>query len=233
MALPAFSKSGEILAIGQFESKGYVEVTKKIIKDYGIGIEGSNPYIIPENKGYVAFDSEVEGDWSNASYFMSMKALGADVEVSGLNEGSVQPDAVINKHIDDIIREKAPVIDVSECPDIMPTIAVLGASLNKILKIIGGRRLRAKESDRIAAVAAGLENLGVRTIQSADGLMVFGTGKISGGTVDACNDHRIAMAFATLCSVAENDIVITGAGSVSKSYPRFFEDIKMLGGIVI
>lgn len=230
MALPAFSKSGEIVATGKFESKGYVEVTRKIVNDFGITIDGQNPYTIPFNDGFRPCDTSVEGDWSNASYFLIIKAMGASVDISGISSGSAQPDAVICRHIEKMQKEEAPVIDVSECPDIMPTLAVFGASMDKTLTITGGRRLRAKESDRIASVANGLKALGVETEKSDDGLVVYGTGKISGGTVDACNDHRIAMSFSALCIMAEGDIVITGAECVSKSYPRFFDDIKMLGG---
>lgn len=230
MALPAFSKQGKVTAGGKYESKGYVEVTKQVAESFGVKILGDNPYIIPENNGFIAGNTKVDGDWSNASYFLVMNAMGADIEILGIDKNSKQPDSIINDYIEEILNSENPVLDVSECPDIMPSLAVLSAAQNKTVKIIGGKRLRAKESDRISSVADGLKALGVKVNEFVDGIEILGNGKISGGEIDACNDHRIAMAFSTLCTIAENDIVINGAESVSKSYPAFFIDIKKLGG---
>ncbi len=230
MALPAFSKFGQLTAEGKFESRGYVDVTKQVIESFGVKISGSNPYEIPKNNGLIACETKVEGDWSNASYFLIMKAMGADIEISGIDELSMQPDSVIVRLIKTILEEENPIINVSECPDIMPSLAVLGAVQNKTVKLTGGRRLRAKESDRISSVAVGLTSLGVEVKEFEEGLEIFGKGTVKGGEVNAYNDHRIAMAFSALCVVAEGDIIINGAQSVSKSYPEFFEDLKKLGG---
>lgn len=230
MALPAFSKSGTVNAVGTHESRGYVDVTIKTLREFGITVTGQNPYYIQKNNGLNACRTTIEGDWSNASYFLIMKAMGSAIEVKGLNNESVQPDSIVKHYIDAIINKESLILDVSECPDIMPSMAVLGAALNKNLKIIGGRRLRAKESDRIKSVAKGLRAVGVRVIENPDGLDLFKSGPIKGGTIDSCNDHRIAMAFSTLCAVSEEDIIIEGADCVSKSYPQFFDDIKKLGG---
>ncbi len=233
MGLPAFSKHGLIKATGKFESRGYVDVTIEAVRQFGIRIKGNNPYIVPENNGLTAIDTSVEGDWSNASYFLVMQALGSDLEITGLNPASLQPDAVILKNIQLVRDSESPVIDVSECPDIMPSLAVLGAAMDKTLKITGGRRLRAKESDRIKSVAAGLAGLGIKYKEVDDGIEIYGNGKVPGGEINAFNDHRIAMAFASLCVVSKRDIVINGADSVSKSYPLFYEDLRKLGGIII
>lgn len=230
IALPAFSKSGTVFADGSFESRGYVDVTLKTIKDFGVEITGKNPYSIKPNSGFSPCITNIEGDWSNSSYFLIMKSMGAGIDVNGLDNESVQPDSIIKDHINTIIDLESPEINVSECPDIMPSLAVLGAALNKNLTITGGRRLRAKESDRINSVAKGLSSIGVKVVDTADGLELFKGGPIKGGYINAYNDHRIAMAFSTLCTVSEGDIVIDGAESVAKSYPRFYEDLKKLGG---
>lgn len=232
IALPAFSKSGIVFADGNFESRGYVDVTLKTIKEFGVEIAGKNPYTIKPNGGFSPCITNIEGDWSNSSYFLIMKAMGAGINVNGLNNESVQPDSIIKDHINTIIDLESPVINVSECPDIMPSLAVLGAALNKNIKITGGRRLRAKESDRINSVAKGLSSIGVKVKDTEDGLEIFKSGPIKGGHINAFNDHRIAMAFSTLCTVSEGDIVIDGAESVAKSYPRFYEDLKKLGGSI-
>lgn len=232
MALPAFSKTGSVTAVGNYESRGYVDVTIRTLKEFGVMVTGENPYIINENNGFYSCLTNIEGDWSNSSYFLIMKAMGASIEVNGLDSESAQPDSIIKDHINTIINLESPEINVSECPDIMPSLAVLGAALNKNLKITGGRRLRAKESDRINSVAKGLSAIGVKVKENTDGIDLFNGGSIKGGFVNAFNDHRIAMAFSTLCAISENDIVIEGAESVTKSYPRFFEDLKKLGGII-
>jgi len=233
MALPAFSQKGIIEATGEFESRGYVEVTKKNLKTFGVEVRGANPYEITANNGLIACNCQVDGDWSNASYFLVMKALGAELTIKGINEDSVQPDSIINKYIEKIIYTDNPIIDVSECPDIMPSLAVVGAKQKKNVKFIGGRRLREKESDRIKSVTDGLRNLSVAVLDFDDGLEIQGSGIVCGGEVDSYNDHRIAMAFSSLCTVATSDIVINGAESVAKSYPLFFEDLKKLGGKII
>ena len=230
MALPAFSKFGKITAEGKYESRGYVEVTRYVIEKFGVKILGDNPYIIPHNDGFKACETKVEGDWSNISYFYIMKALGAEIDINGINETSLQPDSVITKQINNILNEKNPIVDVSECPDIMPSLAVFGAVQNKIVKITGGRRLRVKESDRISSVASGLSALGVEVNEFEEGLEILGKGTVKGGEVNACNDHRIAMAFSSLCVISDGDIIINGAECVSKTYPEFFEDLKKLGG---
>ncbi len=232
MALPAFSKNGVINAVGNFESKGYVDMTIKTVGEFGVTITGDNPYIIPRNKGLRACATGIEGDWSNASYYLVMNAMGANLRISGLDMETKQPDAVIIKLIENIEMNDSVEINVSECPDIMPSIAVLSAAKRAKVKITGGRRLRTKESDRIKAVSEGLANLGVETQEFNDGIEIYGTGKIGGGEVNACNDHRIAMAFSSLCVVAKGDIIIKGADSVSKSYPLFFRDLKMVGGVI-
>ena len=163
---------------------------------------------------------------------MAMNAMGAEIELKGLDNSSSQPDSAIIGIMDKIKRVEKPVIDVSECPDIMPTAAAISAVSGKTVVITGGRRLRAKESDRISSVAEGLKALGIHSYEFDDGLEIYGKNSIAGGIVDASNDHRIAMAFASLCCAAKGDIIIKGAHCVGKSYPAFFEDLKTLGGKV-
>ncbi|HRX43096.1 MAG TPA: hypothetical protein P5315_09985, partial [Clostridia bacterium] len=122
-------------------------------------------------------------------------------------------------------------INVSEFPDLMPTLAVYAATL-PVNTTITGKRLRYKESDRIGAVCRGLRAIGIDTAELEDGIRIKGGSTIDGGVVDSCNDHRIAMAFAILGCVSRKDIVIEGAGCVEKSYPDFFRDLVEAGGII-
>lgn len=215
---------------GANESAGYVGMTLNVLREAGCRITYDKNYSIKANGIIRAGDYEVEGDWSNASYFIAMKKLGADIEVEGLPAESAQPDRAAPELLSKIMADGA-AIDVSGCPDLMPALATTAASTPGVKKITGGKRLREKESDRIHSVAEGLKAIGAKCEEKDDGLVITG-GEIAGGAIRAFNDHRIAMAFSSLCVAAKGDIVIRGAECVKKSYPSFFEDLKKIGGDV-
>ena len=121
-------------------------------------------------------------------------------------------------------------IDLSGCPDLLPPLAVMAAARAGRTEFVGAARLRIKESDRLATVAALLYNLGITVTEHPEGLTVQG-GSFTGGTVDGANDHRIVMAAAIAATKASGPVTILGAQAVSKSYPHFFDEFKRLGGI--
>ncbi len=228
MGLSLNGRKGLVLAVGENESKGYVEMTVGILAEAGVDIKSGEKYEIRSAFIPKAMESKVEGDWSNASYFIAMKQMGADIDIEGLNENSIQPDSAAPVLFQRILSDGA-IIDVSSCPDLMPALAVTAATSPGKKTITGGRRLREKESDRLKAVATGLKALDIWFEETEDGLVIQG-GNIKGGKINSFNDHRIAMAFSSLCVVSEGDIVINGAECVNKSYPLFFEDLKKIGG---
>ena len=120
--------------------------------------------------------------------------------------------------------------DVSETPDLAPALAALAALTPGVTRIRGAARLRAKESDRLAALADSLGALGADIRQTSDGLLITGRTQLRGGTADGWNDHRIVMALAVAALGCREPVVIRGAEAVAKSYPRFFEDYNRLGG---
>jgi 3-phosphoshikimate 1-carboxyvinyltransferase len=124
------------------------------------------------------------------------------------------------------------VFDASQCPDLVPIVAILGALSHGTTKIINAKRLRYKESDRLAAIAEVITILGGDVVEYSDGLIVQGSETLKGGQIDSHNDHRIAMAAAVASIRCEEDVIITNADSVRKSYPNFFEDFTSLGGKV-
>ncbi|MBN1623688.1 MAG: 3-phosphoshikimate 1-carboxyvinyltransferase [Clostridia bacterium] len=229
MGMAAASMKGEIIATGKFESRGYVDLTKGVLSDFGIRVEGNNPYVLDASCGLHADEITVEGDWSNASYFLAMNHMGGQISLKGLNKKSYQPDRII----EDILINMSGVcdnyIDASEFPDLMPTIAIYAATL-PVNTTITGQRLRYKESDRIGSVCHGLESLGIKAAELKDGLIITGKKQIKGGKINSFNDHRIAMAFSTLSCVSAEDIIIENAGCIDKSYPDFFKDIIKVGG---
>ena len=229
MGMAAAKRDCVIKATGKFESRGYVGLTVKVLEEFGVIVEGENPYIMNCSQGLNAKGSIVEGDWSNASYFAAMNHMGGEITINGLSLDSCQPDKAIDEVLGKLSRVTDNDIDVSEFPDIMPTIAVYAATL-PVITTIRGKRLRYKVSDRIGSVCLGLQNLGIDATELNEGLRIKGGQAITGGEIDTFNDHRIAMAFSVLGCVALEDIIIKDAECIGKSYPDFFTDLEKAGG---
>jgi 3-phosphoshikimate 1-carboxyvinyltransferase len=121
-------------------------------------------------------------------------------------------------------------IDASQIPDLVPILAVTAALAQGKSRIYGAERLRIKESDRLSAIANALNAAGGRVTVTADGLLIEGVKSLNSCKVEGCNDHRIVMAMSVAAIKADGFIEITDAMSINKSYPRFFEDFKQLGG---
>ena len=206
---------------GKLESAPYVEITRHVLRTFGI-----DPDALGNCRPHTPGEITVEGDWSNAAFYLAANKLGSKITVNHLNMDSPQGD----KAIKDILQllDTAPTVDCTDIPDLVPVLAVTAAGLNGAV-FTGIRRLRLKESDRVMTVCNMIDSLGGKTAVAEDMLTVYPTG-IIGGTVDACGDHRIAMAAAIAATVAQNPVTILGAECVSKSYPGFWEDYQQLGG---
>jgi 3-phosphoshikimate 1-carboxyvinyltransferase len=222
-------------------------MTAKRLKDFGIRFEkedniykisGGQKYTVPENLA-------IEGDWSNAAFWLAAGALDGSVEVEGLQADSCQSDKVILEVLKSMGANisfeggvlkvfggklTATEFDASQAPDLFPVVATLMAVSQGTSLIKNAARLRLKESDRLSAISQGLKNLGADIEEGGDYLKITGKDLLKGGEVDGYNDHRIVMALAVLAAKCENGLVINGAQAVEKSYPNFFEDFKSLGG---
>lgn len=200
---------------GQLQSKPYVDMTRQALTVFGAPSFHS-PGLL-----------RVEGDWSNGAFFLAAKSLGNNIEILGLDPESCQGD----RAVDGILKElDSGMITVSaaDIPDLVPILSIVtGAKRGAVFTDI--RRLRLKESDRVASTIAMIENLGGKASSTENTLTVYGTGYI-GGTVDAVNDHRIAMAAAIASTVCLEPVTILGAQCVQKSYPAFWDEFKRLGG---
>lgn len=233
-ALPLVNEDSEIIMTSHLESRPYVDITIDMLKRFGIEIsQTESSFKIKGGQKYIPHDEHVEGDYSQAAFFFVANALGSEIDIQNLDPNSVQGD----KAITDIIGKAATdsVIkgfraDCSDIPDLVPILSVLGAYGSEKSVIFNAERLRIKESDRLAACADMLNNLGGNVTVTPDGLEIIPTEKLCGGTVDSFGDHRIVMAAAIAALKCDGDVIIKGADAVSKSYPRFFEDYNMLGG---
>jgi len=226
MALPLLNSefripNSELHLTSPLESSGYVDMTVEVLATFGITIQKTpSGYAVPgaqtyHSPGYVA----VEGDWSNAAFW-----LAAGVKVTGLNENSLQKD---RRFAEEMHKGE---INAAEIPDLVPILAVYAAGRVGTTCITNIHRLRLKESDRVASVAAMLRALGGDVEAGENELIIRGRGRLAGGTVEGQNDHRIVMAAAIASCFSEDEVVITGAEAVEKSYPNFFSDFKTLGG---
>lgn len=225
LALVHLQDESKIFIDGKLESKPYVDLTLQTMQIFGIS--ASIDYIPGNQRFHSPGVVTVEGDWSNAAFFLTAKALGNPLTVTGLNPDSVQGDRKIAILLSEM-KENI-VISAADIPDLIPVLSVM-AACNQGSVFTDIQRLRLKESDRVAAVIAMIENLGGKATSTENTLTIYGTG-LNGGIVDSVNDHRIAMSAAIAATVCKQPVTILGSECVQKSYPTFFDEYRRLGGI--
>ena len=201
-------------------SKPYIDMTSEALSAFGVTAELNSDMkvIIPGGQRYSPCDVTVEGDWSNAAFFLALAALGNDIEVGGLEYETLQGDAVIRRLLCRLVRGK-PTIDITDCPDLAPVLMATAA-----VTLTGTDRLKIKESDRGQAMADELAKFGV-PVTVGDDFITVAAPKIlkkPDVPINGHNDHRIVMANAVLLTVTG------GADAVNKSYPEFFDDLAAL-----
>lgn len=246
--LPLLEGNSKILITGMLESKGYIDLTLKILEMAGIEIINNNykSFDIKGNQKYKGFDYTVEGDYSQVAFWIVAGILSDEINCKNVYKDSLQGDREIIEIVermgakleinDKSVRvfpseTKGTIIDVSQCPDIAPVLTVLAALSEGETRIINAARLRIKESDRITSIKTELNKLGAEIEEDGDSLIIQGVKEFEGGvTVDSWNDHRIAMSLAVASIKCRNPIIITGAGAVRKSYPDFWNDFVSMGG---
>ena len=222
LALSLLGSGSQLEITGKAESRPYIEMTKAAISLFG----GD-----PDHPGEKRFHSpgavSVEGDWSNGAFFLAANELGSHLNLHGLDPDSPQGDRAV-LGILPLLRSGAPRVSAADIPDLVPILSVAAAS-NHGAVFTDIRRLRLKESDRVASVMAMLKSLGGRAEADDNTLTVFPSG-FTGGVVDSFNDHRIAMSAAIAATVCTGPVTVLGAECVSKSYPGFWEEYRRLGG---
>ncbi|MFC2071893.1 3-phosphoshikimate 1-carboxyvinyltransferase [Chloroflexota bacterium] len=229
------------------ESQPFVLMTLECLKRFGIEVSCSKDLREFEalKQRYEPTKYRVEGDWSSASYLLALGAMCGEVKVENLAPESLQGDKAIFDFLKDMgasvnvgknsitvsrSRLKAIRANLSDCIDLLPTVAVLAAAADGISEFTGIERARLKESNRVSALREGLEGMGIKVIEERDRLVITGS-PARGSVIDTRGDHRIAMAFSLLVS-AVGGTVINDAECVSKTYPEFWDTLKKLGGKV-
>ena len=222
LALSLLDSPSVLEITGKLESAPYVDLTKDALRRFGTDPEHPGLYGL-RTPGILS----VEADWSNAAFFLAANTLGSSLDILGLNPNSAQGDRAAAWLLPELTR-KALTIDASDIPDLVPILSVAAACFHGAV-FTNIRRLRLKESDRVASVIAMLEALGGHAQADENTLHIFGTGLV-GGTVDSVNDHRIAMSAAIAAIRCTEPVTILGAQCVQKSYPKFFDEYRRLGG---
>lgn len=247
--LPMLENDSVIKVKGNLESKSYIDLTLQVLNQFGVSIiENNNTYYIRGNQTYKGKKMSVEGDYSQAAFMLVGGAINGHVKLNNLSNDSVQGDKVIIEHIErmkgKIIRledgisslkskTEGTVIDLADCPDLGPILALLGSLSTGSTKLINAERLKIKESDRIESTVTTLQKLGASISATDSEILIEGKKYLSGGvTLDSFNDHRIAMMVSIAALQCKNPVVLTNATAVNKSYPNFFEDYQQLGGII-
>ena len=248
-ALPLLKEKSIIRLTSSLQSSAYVNMTIDTLKHFGVNIEqNENEFIINGTDSYISSKEYiVEGDWSNAAFFMVLGAIGGKVTIKNLDFNSHQSDKMLldvlslagvyyttsNNEITVGKSEIKPFsFDVSECPDLFPVLSVLCCGAKGKSTLYNAERLRIKESDRIKTTKELILSLGGKAEETKDSLIIYGNGKLNGGTVESYNDHRIAMSAFVASAICENDIILKDAKAMDKSYPSFMEDFISIGGEV-
>jgi len=247
IACPFAERDTEIVVRGTLKSRPYVEITLEMLRRAGVEItveEGVNlRFRVEGGQNMHVSEYQVPGDFSSASYLLAAGALFGEVTVTNMYP-TAQGDSLIIQILEEMgadirwnknkgvvrVRESeltGCVIDVGETPDLLPTLAVLGALAEGTTRIENAKHVRYKETDRVHAMARELTKMGAIVKEEEESLTIKGS-KLHGAKLDGWGDHRIVMAL-TLAGIAAGNTTISTAESVKISYPNFFEDMRRLG----
>lgn len=233
-ALPLLEEPSVIVSTTRLESASYVTMTMGVLDQAFVPVRfspGERAFHVSPAI-YQPFDAAVEADWSQAAFWYAALALGSNLRLKGMNAYSPQGDLVVTKLYQKLVQSGDLTVDVSNCPDLLPPLAVMAAVRKGTTRFTGAARLRLKESDRLSTVRQMLKALGGAVSEGADSLTVYGVSTLPGGVVDGANDHRVVMSAAVAATRCEGPVVIRGAEAVRKSYPAFWRDYEALGGEV-
>jgi len=251
LALPLLDEDSTIQITTDLQSEAYIDMTIYVQSVFGVRIhfnKEEKKLVIPGRQKYTPQKYFVEGDWSQAAFWLTAGVISGPVSIAGLNRDSLQGDKVIESIIKNmggrvywennkLLAEKSSLhgisVDVSQCPDLAPILAALGSVCEGRTEILNGSRLRLKESDRIKAIVSEMKNLGADLSEAGDNIIINGRDMLAGGTTNGWNDHRIVMSVAVAAVLCKNNVIIEGFKAVNKSYPSFWEHYKSLGGSII
>ena len=254
MIAPVLTNGLTIRLIGDIISRPYINLTLQLMNDFGVRAEWTDDHRLKvEPQAYHSTPFYVESDWSAASYWYQIVALSKEAEVTlpGLFKDSYQGDSQLagifrSLGVETIYKDKTVILkkngksverldyDFINQPDLAQTFVVTCALLNIPFRFSGLQSLKIKETDRMAALITEMRKLGY-ILHETDGSVLSWEGERctteEHPAIDTYEDHRMAMAFAPTC-LALPEILINNPQVVSKSYPRYWEDLRQAGFII-
>jgi len=252
LAAPLMETELKLELTSALQSNIYVSLTIDVMKKHGVEVNSNgkmSTFTVPPMQSYKPASHRVPGDFSSAAFAMSAAAItDSKLMIRGLSMDSLEPDSVMVEILSKMgvdarslpegvmvegARLKGINVDLRDCPDLGPIVAVLGCYAKGKTQITGAGRLRYKESNRLETIASELRTLGADIEETEDGLIMCGPCSLEAGIVDSHGDHRIAMALSIAAIRARDEVVIKHAECVSKSYPTFFNDLRSLGVEVV
>lgn len=242
------------ITVNNLKSKPYIDLTLQMMGSFGYDVVNNNnaSFAIKPINGLTnkQINCIIEGDWSGAAFLLVAGAVAGNVVVKGLDIHSAQADKAILNALKDCGAEisaaegtvtvnsfpgglgNAFYFNATDCPDLFPPLVVLAAYCKGISVIEGVSRLQHKESNRAITLQQEFGKMGVEIKLEADKMMIAGGNSLKGARVHSHHDHRIAMACAAAALKANGETVIEEAEAVNKSYPGFYNDLKLLGAAV-
>ena len=247
-ALPLLEEDSTLAVQPPVESAGYIRMTVEAITRSGVVMEEIAPFRwrIPGGQRYQAQSGRLSGDYSQAAVLLCAAALGEDVKVTGLDAQTTQGDRAILRHLETLgaqveedetgVRVTAEklhgaVLDMSDCPDIAPILALVCQLAEGESRLTGCGRLRIKECDRLAATVENLNLLGGEAQAAGNDIIIRGVGQLRGGVaLPDYNDHRMVMLAAIAALKAQEPVRVAGTTALNKSWPEFLNVYRQLGG---
>lgn len=251
LAYAVAAKEPVFIHVNNLKSKPYIDLTLKVMEDFGMNTPTNSNYetftfkpTINYNEPKPLLNYTIEGDWSNATFFMVAAAIAGSLTIKGLDVFTAQADKKILEALHDcgcrlsIQTDQIEItkhqlnafhFDATDCPDLFPPLVALAANCTGTSVIEGVHRLEHKESNRAEALIQELTKLGIN-IQVQDDKMIIAKGDLvkEAVTCDGHNDHRIVMAVAIASLTASNDVVVSGSEAVNKSFPLFFKTLQQI-----
>ncbi len=249
----AFGKSVNkpaTITVNNLKSKPYIDLTLSVMKHFGYEVENVEykKFIVsPFNLSNSNINFTVESDWSGGAFLLVAAAIAGNATILGLTKSSAQADKKILEALaaagttlliadDGITVSAAELIsfefDATDCPDLFPPLVALAAYCKGTTIIQGASRLTHKESNRAQTLQEEFTKMGVDINVNGDAMTIRGTGMLRGSIVHSRHDHRIAMACAVAALKANGETIIQEAEAINKSYPDFYEHLKLLGANV-
>ena len=248
---PRLEGDSEIVVTTPLESRAYVELTRRVQRDFGITSawrDGGQTLLVRGGQEAVSPGTlHIEGDWSHAAFYLVAGAIGrGEIRLTGLDPQSAQGDRAVVGILRDMgadIRWEGDAlvarasrlhglrVDCAQIPALVPILAVAMAAAEGESRITGAVRLRIKESDRLSAMAAALTAAGADAAELPDGLAIRGGKPLHAAKIEGCNDHRIVMAMAIASALSDGEWTITDAEATAKSAPAFWQEFERLGGL--